>query len=132
MAKKFKLTTHQLALLNQVFYRSRSGESLTSICKDIGVDRRTIYNWRQRPEWLEMEREIRQKLIDSAYESIMETIVERAVKGSSQHAKLYLQTTGRLKNIEEVHVKQELHVTDEGITEDMFAEIDRLLADSQK
>ncbi|PGZ03390.1 hypothetical protein COE47_34510, partial [Bacillus thuringiensis] len=70
--KQRKLTPQQLELLTQVFERQRAGESVTAIAKDMNLDRRTIYYWRQRPEWVELEKELRRRLIEDANEAVME------------------------------------------------------------
>ena len=85
--KQRKLTPQQLELLTQVFERQRAGESVTAISKEMGLDRRTIYYWRQRPEWIEMEKELRRRLVEDAYESVMETLVKTQFRASRQNGR---------------------------------------------
>ncbi|MBO1582966.1 phBC6A51 family helix-turn-helix protein [Bacillus sp. XF8] len=127
--KQRKLTPQQLEILTQIFERQRAGETLTAIAKDIGVDRRTIYNWKKSLDWLEMERQLKEKLISDAYYSVMDTLVRRAIDGKSpKFIELYLKTQGKLKDVSEVHTKQELNITNE-VTPDVLAEIDKILAE---
>ncbi|EJQ88363.1 hypothetical protein IGW_05042 [Bacillus cereus ISP3191] len=128
--KQRKLTPPQLEVLTQIFERQRAGETLTAIAKDMKLDRRTIYNWRQRPEWVEMEKELRRRLINDAYESVMETLVKNAVSGKSpKWTELYLKSTGRLKDVAEIQTKQAITIKEEGFTDDMIAELDRILSE---
>ncbi|WP_459499525.1 phBC6A51 family helix-turn-helix protein [Bacillus sp. C1] len=120
-----KLSPQQRDIVQESFYRKRSGESYTSISKSLGISRRTLFSYRDCEEGRQIEKELRQKLIDHAFEEIMETVIDKANKGSFQHAKLFMQVTGKLKN-EEVNVKQELNVTKE-ITPDIYAQIDAAL-----
>lgn len=125
--KQRSLTPQQLEILSEVYERRRAGETLSAIAKDLKVDRRTIYNWKKKPEWQEMEKEIQQRLVDEAYESVMETLVKRAIEGKSpKFIELYLKATGKLKDVSEVQTKQEINITNE-VTTDVFAEIDSLL-----
>lgn len=126
--KQRKLTPQQLELLTQVFERQRAGESVTAISKEMGLDRRTIYYWRQRPEWIEMEKELRRRLVEDAYESVMETLVKNAVSGKSpKWTELYLKSTGRLKAVSEVQTHQQINIVQDGVTDDLLADIDALL-----
>ncbi|MGM2727962.1 phBC6A51 family helix-turn-helix protein [Bacillus cereus group sp. Bce005] len=128
MTKQRPLTPQQLELLTQVFERQRAGESVTAIAKDMNLDRRTIYYWRQRPEWVEMEKELRRRLINDAYESVMETLVKNAVSGKSpKWTELYLKSTGRLKDVSEVQTHQQINIVQDGVTDDLLADIDALL-----
>ncbi|QUW34632.1 helix-turn-helix domain-containing protein (plasmid) [Bacillus cereus] len=126
--KQRPLTPNQLEILTQIFERSRAGETVTAIAKDMGIDRRTIYNWRSRPEWLEMEKELQRRLVENAYESVMEGLTKNALATKSpKWVELYLKATGKLKDVSEVQTKQAITIKEEGITDDMFAELDRIL-----
>ncbi|MGQ7772728.1 phBC6A51 family helix-turn-helix protein [Bacillus sp. WC2507] len=120
-----KLTQQQRDFVEEAFYRKRNSESYTNISKSLGINRRTLFGYRDCEEGRQIEKELRQKLIDHAFEEIMETVIDKANKGSFQHAKLFMQVTGKLKN-EEVNMKQELNVTKE-ITPDIYAQIDAAL-----
>ncbi|KXI72721.1 hypothetical protein ACS52_28325 [Bacillus cereus] len=126
MSKK-KLTQEQRDIVHESFYRKRNGESYTSISKSLGLNRRTLFVYRDSEEGRQIEKELRQKLINQAYEEIMETVIDKANKGSVQHAKLFMQVTGKLKP-DGVQVKQELNVTKEA-TPDLLADIDKILAE---
>ncbi|OFD56029.1 hypothetical protein BWGOE6_51300 [Bacillus mycoides] len=126
--KQRKLTPQQLELLTQVFERQRAGESVTAIAKDMNLDRRTIYYWRQRPEWVEMEKELRRRLIEDANEAVMETLAKNAMAGKSpKWVELYLKATGQLKDVSEVQAHQQINIVQDGVTDDLFAELDELL-----
>ncbi|WP_144561529.1 phBC6A51 family helix-turn-helix protein [Bacillus mycoides] len=120
-----KLTPQQRDLVTEAFYRKRTGESYISIADLFGIDRRTLFTYRNSEEGQQIEKELRQNLINQSYEAIMETVIDKARLGSFQHAKLFMQVTGKLKN-EEVQVKQELNVTKE-TTPELLAQIDALL-----
>jgi len=126
--KQRRLTPQQLELLTQVFERQRAGESVTAIAKDMNLDRRTIYYWRQRPEWVEMEKELRRRLIEDANEAVMETLAKNAMVGKSpKWVELYLKATGQLKEVSEVQAKQQINIVQDGVTDDLLADIDALL-----
>ncbi|PEK60772.1 phBC6A51 family helix-turn-helix protein [Bacillus pseudomycoides] len=120
-----QLTPQQRDLVTEAFYRKRNSESYTSISKSLGINRRTLFGYRDSEEGRQIEKELRKKLIDQAYEEIMETVIDKANKGSYQHAKLYMQVIGKLKN-DGVQVKQEMKVTSE-VTDDVLAQLDELL-----
>ncbi|WP_439874949.1 phBC6A51 family helix-turn-helix protein [Bacillus mycoides] len=120
-----KLTPTQRDFVQEAFYRKRNNESYSRIAESLGISRRTLFAYRDCEEGRQIEKELRQKLIDQAYEEIMETVIDKANKGSFQHAKLFMQVTGKLKN-EEVNVKQELNVTKETSPE-LLAQLDELL-----
>ncbi|ANC10496.1 MULTISPECIES: phBC6A51 family helix-turn-helix protein [Bacillus] len=126
--KQRKLTPQQLELLTQVFERQRAGESVTAIAKDMNLDRRTIYYWRQRPEWVELEKELRRRLIEDANEAVMETLAKNAMVGKSpKWVELYLKATGQLKDVSEVQTHQQINIVQDGVSDDLFAELDELL-----
>ncbi|MEH6933929.1 phBC6A51 family helix-turn-helix protein [Bacillus sp. JJ783] len=126
--KQRKLTPQQLELLTQVFERQRAGESVTAIAKDMNLDRRTIYYWRQRPEWVELEKELRRRLIEDANEAVMETLAKNAMAGKSpKWVELYLKATGQLKEVSEVQAKQQINIVRDGVSAELFADLDELL-----
>ncbi|WP_017153366.1 phBC6A51 family helix-turn-helix protein [Bacillus bingmayongensis] len=120
-----KLTPQQRDFVQEAFYRKRNNESYSSIAESLGINRRTLFTYRNCEEGRQIEKELRQKLIDQAFEEIMENVIDKANKGSFQHAKLFMQVTGKLKN-EEIKAKQEINITNE-VTPDVFAQIDALL-----
>lgn len=126
--KQRKLTANQLEILTQIFERQRAGETVTAIAKDMGIDRRTVYNWRQRSEWIEMEKELRSRLVEDASAAVMETLAKNAMAGKSpKWVELFLKATGQLKDVSEVHKKQELNIVQDGVTDDILADLDELL-----
>ncbi|EJR94582.1 hypothetical protein IKO_05936 [Bacillus cereus VDM034] len=126
--KQRKLTPQQLELLTQVFERQRSGESVTAISKEMGLDRRTIYYWRQRPEWIEMEKELRRRLVEEAYESVMETLAKNAMAGKSpKWVELYLKATGQFTDVSEIQTKQQINIVQDGVTDDFLNDLDAIL-----
>ncbi|PEJ43031.1 phBC6A51 family helix-turn-helix protein [Bacillus wiedmannii] len=126
--KQRKLTPQQLELLTQVFERQRAGESVTDIAKEMGLDRRTIYYWRKRPEWLEMEKELRRRLVENAYESVMEGLAKNAMAAKSpKWVELYLKATGKYKDVSEIQTKQEHNIVRDGVPADLLAELDEIL-----
>ncbi|HFK1442262.1 TPA: phBC6A51 family helix-turn-helix protein [Bacillus cereus] len=128
MTKQRKLTPQQLELLTQVFERQRAGESVTAISKEMGLDRRTIYYWRQRPEWIEMEKELRRRLVEDAYESVMEGLAKNAMAAKSpKWVELYLKAIGKYKDVSEIQTKQEHNIVRDGVTPELIAELDELL-----
>ncbi|RCL17112.1 phBC6A51 family helix-turn-helix protein [Bacillus cereus] len=128
MKPRRRLTPKQLEILTEVFERQRSGQTLTAIAKDMGVSRRNIYNWRKSEEWVEMERQLKEKLISDAYFSVMDTLVRRAIEGRSpKFIELYLKTQGKLTDVSEVHQKQQLNIVQDGVTDDILADLDKIL-----
>ncbi|AJQ61866.1 hypothetical protein CON48_22655 [Bacillus thuringiensis] len=128
MTKQRPLTPQQLELLTQVFERQRSGESVTAISKEMGLDRRTIYYWRSRPEWIEMEKELRRRLVEDAYESVMEGLAKNAMAAKSpKWVELYLKATGKYKDQEGVQVNVSNNIVQDGVSDDLLADIDAIL-----
>ncbi|MCU4765570.1 phBC6A51 family helix-turn-helix protein, partial [Bacillus cereus] len=123
-----KLTPNQLEILTQIFERQRAGETVTAIAKDMGVDRRTVYNWRSRPEWIEMEKELRRRLVDEAHEAVMETLVKNAVAGKSpKWVQLYLQATGKLKEQDTTQVHVNNNIVQDGVSDEFLRDLDAIL-----
>ncbi|MGA4498331.1 phBC6A51 family helix-turn-helix protein [Bacillus bombysepticus] len=121
-----KLTPTQRDFVTEAFYRKRSGESYISIAESFGIDRRTLFTYRNSEEGQQIEKELRQALIHQSYEAIMETVIDKARLGSFQHAKLFMQVTGKLKG-DEIQVKQENNIKENGVSSDLLAELDALL-----
>ncbi|MGG0329837.1 phBC6A51 family helix-turn-helix protein [Priestia megaterium] len=101
------LTPKDIDEMTEIYQRQFKGETIVSICKDMGIDRRTYYRRRDNPQWKQIEKQLVDRLIDNAYEDIMSTVILEAKKGSHPHAKLYLDATGRLKSTKEVRREQE-------------------------
>lgn len=128
--KQRKLTPQQLELLTQIFERQRAGETVTAIAKDLKLDRRTVYNWRSRPEWAEMEKELRKRLVEDAYESVMEGLAKNAMAAKSpKWVELYLKATGKYKEVSEIQTKQEHDIVRDGVTPEIVARLDAILSE---
>lgn len=121
MSKK-RLTDQQKDLVQECFYRKRSGESYINIASTFGIDRRTLFSYRNSEEGQQIEKELRQNLINQSYESILEAVIDKAHQGSYQHAKLYFQVIGKPKE-EEVKEKKERS------TAELIASLDSILKD---
>ncbi|MFB5576641.1 hypothetical protein JCR32_02815 [Bacillus sp. HNR-4] len=116
-----QLTPHQRDLVEECFYRKRSGESYTDIAKSFGINRRTLFVYRNTEQGQEIEKELRQNLIKHSYEAIMETVIDKALQGSHQHAKLFMQFVGKPKEEE----KKEIHWTER------IAKLDKILKEEK-
>ncbi|PFZ89513.1 hypothetical protein COL70_17330 [Bacillus pseudomycoides] len=126
--KQRKLTPQQLEILTQVFERSRAGETVTAIAKDMHLDRRTIYYWRQRSEWIELEKELRRRLIEDAHDAVMEGLAKNAMAAKSpKWVELYFRVTGKLKEQEGVQVQVNNNIVQDGVSDDLLDDIDALL-----
>lgn len=123
-----RLTPKQLEILTEVFERQRSGQTLTAIAKDMGVSRRNIYNWRKSEEWIEMERQLKEKLISDAYFSVMDTLVRRAIEGRSpKFIELYLKTQGKLKEQDNTQVHVNNNIVQDGVSDEFLRDLDAIL-----
>ncbi|QEL81782.1 hypothetical protein DN407_25345 [Bacillus sp. JAS24-2] len=123
-----RLTPKQLEILTEVFERQRSGKTLTAIAKDMGVSRRNIYNWRKSEEWIEMERQLKEKLISDAYFSVMDTLVRRAIEGRSpKFIELYLKTQGKLKEQDNTQVHVNNNIVQDGVSDEFLRDLDAIL-----
>lgn len=122
-----KLTPQQRDFVEAAFYKKRNGESYTSIAKSFGISRRILYTYRNSEEGQKIERELNQNLIERAYDSIMQTIINKAEMGSFQHAKLYMQITGKMKEQEGVQVNVSNNIKQDGVSDDLLADIDAIL-----
>ncbi|MDM5465452.1 phBC6A51 family helix-turn-helix protein [Bacillus cereus] len=125
--KKNKLTLKQMTMLEDAYHRQRGGERLEDIATDFGISRKTLYTWKQKNQWKVREREIRNELASDAYEAILENLVERALKGSVSHARLYMDVMGKLRKPNEDSAKKGWDITKNGVTDDFLADIDELL-----
>ncbi|MGE7866674.1 phBC6A51 family helix-turn-helix protein [Bacillus paramycoides] len=132
MSKKRRLTQQQRDYVEEAFYKKRNGESYTSIAKSFGISRRTLFAYRNSEEGQQIERELNQNLIDRAYHSIMQTVINKAEMGSFQHAKLYMQITGKMKEQEGVQVNVSNNIKQEGVSDDLLADIDAILQEECK
>ncbi|HDX9670333.1 hypothetical protein A6283_07715 [Bacillus wiedmannii] len=126
--KKRKLTPQQLETMAAIFERTRNGETVTKITKELNIDRRTYYNWKSRPEWIEMEKELQRRLIENAYESVMEGLTRNALATKSpKWVELYLKATGKLKEQESVQVNVSNSIKQDGVSDELLADIDAIL-----
>ncbi|MFJ8240804.1 phBC6A51 family helix-turn-helix protein [Bacillus tropicus] len=122
-----KLTPQQRDFVTEAFYRKRSGESYISISESFGIDRRTLFAYRNSDEGQQIEKGLRQNLIEQSYEAVMETVIDKARLGSFQHAKLYMQITGKLKEQEGVQVNVSNNIKQDGVSDELLADIDAIL-----
>jgi hypothetical protein len=118
--------------MTEIYQRSFQGETIVNICKDLGIDRRTYYRRKDHPQWKKIEKELVDKLIDNAYKGVMETVIAQAMKGSSAHAKLYLDATGKLKSTREVREEEERKRQEKKKNPINIKELESLLADTKE
>ena len=58
----------------------------------------------------------------------MDTLVRRAIDGKSpKFIELYLKTQGKLTDVSEIKTKQQINIAQDGVTEDLLADIDAIL-----
>ncbi|MFT4401728.1 hypothetical protein ACMX2I_17205 [Bacillus sp. SW14] len=80
MAKDYReLSPKDIEELTEIYQRRFQGETIVSICKELNVDRRTYYRKKEHPQWKKIEKELTDKLIDNAYDEIMQTVVQKAI-----------------------------------------------------
>ncbi|MFD0085090.1 phBC6A51 family helix-turn-helix protein [Priestia megaterium] len=127
------LTPRDIDEMTEVYQRQFKGETITNICKDIGLERSTYYRRKENPQWKQIEKQLVDKLIDNAYDEIMNTVILEAKKGSHPHAKLYLDVTGRLKSTKEVRREQEERRANGSSTSPLdISELKRLVEEDKK
>ena len=127
-----QLTTNQIEQMTEIHQRQFKGETLTSICKDLGIDRKTFYRRRQSTQWQEFEKELNEKLLENSYHEIMNTVVLKAKQGSHPHAKLYLEATGRLKSSRELREEEEKRRTSGSTSPLDISELRRMFEEDKK
>ncbi|WP_077324632.1 phBC6A51 family helix-turn-helix protein [Virgibacillus siamensis] len=132
MAKNYReLSPKDIEELTEIYQRRFQGETIVSICKELGVDRRTYYRKKEHPQWKKIEKELTDKLIDNAYDEIMQTVVQKAIGGSHNFAKLYMDVTGKIKLTREVREDYE-NRRNAGSTSPMDLEQLRALVEQDK
>lgn len=82
------------------FLRLHEGWSWERIAREIGCGRRTLYNWRKRPEWEQAKAVIRQHFIKAdASDIAWGSLVRNALRGDTAACKeILLRTDGAVPN----------------------------------
>lgn len=92
-----------------------NGESITSIAKEIGCSRTTIYNWMNNdPEFIKTKEELETRLLDELYNiSLMET-KEELISSNNPYFKLQvLQSLLKIKHSEKLEVTNKVMSLDD-------------------
>jgi transposase len=126
------LSPKQKKVIQELVMRDVTGKTIAEIAEEYGVSERTIYRWKNDEEFVaELNRQADiyfSSFLNEAYHRL-KTLIRR---GRSEQAivnaiKLVLQSQGKLKEVQEVDAKVTHDVVKDGVTDDMFEELDELL-----
>ncbi|OMI07731.1 hypothetical protein BVL54_20140 [Bacillus paralicheniformis] len=109
-----------------------TGKTIAEIAEEYDVSERTIYRWKNDPEFsLELERQTDINLKSFYYEAnnrlkslIRNGHSEQAILGA---IKLVLQSQGKLRDVQEIDHNVKQDVKKDGISKDAIADLEELL-----
>jgi predicted DNA-binding protein YlxM (UPF0122 family) len=122
-------------LVNNDYAIKEETKSLDEIAEEVGVERRTLYNWRQEPIFLKYCEQLSEvKLIE--FRSLVDSQLIKAIKGSSSNGipsmkalDLYYKLSGRLVERSEVVAAEESAASTRPLNDETIAkEIEELRA----
>lgn len=93
-----ELTPAQMEACHMWLTRKAAGLKAEDVANAAGVDRRTLYRWRNLPAWRKYESEQAVLNAKSYLGDVLEVVVEKAISGSAKHAEMYLKVCGLLGN----------------------------------
>jgi transcriptional regulator with XRE-family HTH domain len=93
-----ELTPAQIEACHMWLTRKAAGLTAEDVAKACGIDRRTLYRWRNLPAWRKFESEQAVLNAKSYLNDVLEVVVEKAIAGSAKHAEMYLKVCGLLGN----------------------------------
>jgi len=99
-----KQTALQLWMGTPKEWRRKETRTLLDICRHLGIDREIVAKWMIEPGWWDQVFANSRYVVGSRTADILNAMVERAVGGSVQAAKLCLQVLGvHAEKLETVH-----------------------------
>lgn len=106
--------------------RKQNGMSLEDIAQAVGITRRTLYAWRNKPAWRAYQREQAVRIAEDSLPDVLDTVHKKAVEGRNpKWAEIYLKTVGVL-NGEGVRVEVTNNTQDNRTNEAIERQIEEL------
>lgn len=93
-AEMMKLTPKQRVLIEALVNPENRCRSISTICKDIGIDRKTYYKVIDKEEFRNLYERLSKNLVKDSIGLIINTFVSKAQDGSFQHGKVILEMAG--------------------------------------
>ncbi|MCY9324053.1 phBC6A51 family helix-turn-helix protein [Bacillus haynesii] len=126
------LSTTQKKVIVELVQSDITGKTIAEIAEEYDVSERTIYRWKNDPEFsLELERQTDINLKSFYYEAnnrlkslIRNGHSEQAILGA---IKLVLQSQGKLRDVQEIDHNMKQDVKKDGLTKDAIADLEDLL-----
>ncbi|MCY8048470.1 phBC6A51 family helix-turn-helix protein [Bacillus haynesii] len=126
------LSTTQKKVIVELVQSDITGKTIAEIAEEYDVSERTIYRWKNDPEFsLELERQTDINLKSFYYEAnnrlkslIRNGHSEQAILGA---IKLVLQSQGKLRDVQEIDHNVKQDVKKDGLTKDAIADLEDLL-----
>jgi hypothetical protein len=75
----------------------RTPETETALALDIGINPRTLYRWKQKPEFWEEVKELSREQFKQDLSQYYSALSREAIKGSYQHLQLAMTMAGELE-----------------------------------
>lgn len=77
--------------------------TITKMCEDENVPRRTFYNWMGRKEFVDFVNGLIEKYTDAELSKVWGALVRKAATGDTHAMKLFFELKGRYKQVTEVN-----------------------------
>ena len=95
------------------------GESITSIAKEIGVNRSTIYHWLNNdPDFIATKEELENKLVDELYTISMLEVKDALLNSSNDYYKVQIfQSLAKIKHSDKIEITNKVMSLDDLLQE---------------
>lgn len=118
------LTPNQVKAVNLMIQKDLNGMSYDDIAKACGVDRSTLYRWKQKPAFndylLELTEEFQRSFLNETYIELRKILLFSSNDAQKLKAiELMLKNQGRLKEVKETTTTAEVEVN----VQDLFKEL---------
>lgn len=94
---KEELSPEMIKACNLYLARKQNGMSLEDIAKAVGITRRTLYAWRNKPAWRKYYKEQAVRMAEDHIGDVLEVVYKKACEGRNPRwSELYLRTVSVL------------------------------------
>lgn len=81
------------------------------VAKEVGVSRRTLWEWRQKDGFLDEAYKILEKNVKSHFNEIFDALITKAKQGDTQAAKLVFESMGKLRrDTQDIHIDKAVFI----------------------
>ncbi|MEH7082957.1 phBC6A51 family helix-turn-helix protein [Neobacillus drentensis] len=99
---KIGLTGKQIQIA-QILADPSETRTITKMCEDEGVPRRTFYNWVGRAEFIDFVNSLVEKRTDAELAGVWGALARKARTGDSAAIKLFFEMKGKYKSVQEIN-----------------------------